>query len=56
MSLVLVNTSLSAASGAVGGYIMGIVLFKRFDLGMVLNGILAGLVGIITGADLDAPL
>lgn len=51
VSLVLVTTSLAAAAGAIGGYIMGYVAFKRMDLGMVLNGILAGLVGITAGAD-----
>ena len=49
--LVLVNTSLGAAAGAIGGYIMGQLLLKRLDLGMVLNGILAGLVGITAGAN-----
>lgn len=50
-SLVLVNTSLGACAGAMGGYITGWLVFKRLDLGMVLNGILAGLVGITAGAD-----
>ncbi|MBT34148.1 MAG: ammonium transporter [Thalassobius sp.] len=51
VSLVLVTTSLAAATGAIGGSIMGYVVFKRLDLGMSLNGILAGLVGITAGAD-----
>ena len=55
VSLVLVTTSLAAASGAIGGYLMGYIIFKRLDLGMVLNGILAGLVGITAGADLMSP-
>ncbi len=50
-SLVLVNTCLGACAGAMGGYITGWVVFKRLDLGMVLNGILAGLVAITAGAD-----
>lgn len=54
-SLVLVTTSLSAAAGAVGGTLMAFVVFKRLDLGMALNGILAGLVGITAGADLMGP-
>ncbi|MEO1051277.1 MAG: ammonium transporter [Bacteroidota bacterium] len=60
VSLVLVTTTLAAAAGAVGGAFMAGLMFKRLDLGMVLNGILAGLVGITAGADqmsmLDAVL
>ena len=55
VSKVLVNTCLAASCGAIGGYIMGQIIFKRLDLGMVLNGILAGLVGITAGADLMSP-
>nr|WKN36594.1 ammonium transporter [Tunicatimonas sp. TK19036] len=55
VSKVLVTTSLAAACGAIGGYIMAYFTFKRLDLGMVLNGILAGLVGITAGADLMSP-
>ncbi len=54
-SLVLVTTSLAAAAGAVGGMIGGGLVFKRLDFGMVLNGILAGLVGITAGADQMGP-
>ncbi len=55
VSFVLVTTSLSACGGAVGGLITGYAVFKRLDLGMVLNGILAGLVGITAGADVISP-
>jgi len=54
-SLVLVTTSLAAAAGAIGGYLTGYAVFKRMDLGMILNGILAGLVGITAGADQMTP-
>jgi Amt family ammonium transporter len=54
-SLVLVTTSLAAAAGAIGGTIGGYIVFKRLDFGMVLNGILAGLVGITAGADKMGP-
>ncbi|QWG09182.1 ammonium transporter [Flammeovirga kamogawensis] len=55
ISLVLVTTTLAAAAGAIGGWVGGYILFKRYDLGMVLNGILAGLVGITAGADKMSP-
>ncbi|MEQ9425084.1 MAG: ammonium transporter [Cyclobacteriaceae bacterium] len=54
-SLVLVTTSLAACTGALGGFIAGYFVFKRLDLGMVLNGLLAGLVGITAGADVISP-
>ncbi len=54
-SLVLVTTSLAACAGAMGGFITGYLVFKRLDLGMVLNGVLSGLVGITAGADVISP-
>ena len=54
-SLVLVTTSLAACTGAIGGFLTGYFVFKRLDLGMVLNGVLAGLVGITAGADVISP-
>ena len=51
VSLVFVTTSVAACAGAIGAFIMSQVLFKTNDLSMVLNGILAGLVGITAGAD-----
>jgi len=56
VSFVLVTTSLAACAGGLGGYVTGYFIFKRLDLGMVLNGILAGLVGITAGADVIEPL
>jgi Amt family ammonium transporter len=55
VSLVLVTTSLGASAGAIGGLFASYIAFKRLDLGMVLNGILAGLVGITAGADVITP-
>lgn len=55
VSFVLVTTSLAACAGGLGGFITGYFMFKRLDLGMVLNGILAGLVGITAGADVIEP-
>ncbi len=54
-SLVLVTTSLAACAGGLAGFITARLVFKRLDLGMVLNGILAGLVGITAGADVIPP-
>ncbi len=51
VSLVFVTTSLAAAAGGVAAFFMGYILFKSYDLSMVLNGILGGLVGITAGAD-----
>lgn len=55
VSRVLVTTCLAASAGGIGGYITGWFVFKRLDLGMVLNGVLAGLVGITAGADVISP-
>ena len=55
VSLVLVTTCLGACSGALGGFFTAYFAFKRLDLGMVLNGILAGLVGITASADVITP-
>lgn len=51
VSYVLVTTSLAASAGGLFGFLASYIKFKRMDLGMVLNGILAGLVGITAGAD-----
>ncbi len=51
VSYVLVTTSLAAAAGAVGSMLASWFVQKKPDLTMVLNGILAGLVGITAGAD-----
>lgn len=55
ISLVCVTTTLAASTGALGGFLGGWLAFRRLDLGMVLNGILAGLVGITAGADQMSP-
>jgi ammonium transporter, Amt family len=56
VSLVLVTTSLAAAAGAFGAMLTAWTVFKTPDITMVLNGILAGLVGITAGADLMSPM
>ena len=52
VSKVLVTTCIAACSGVIGAYITSYIWFKSLDLTMILNGILAGLVGITAGADL----
>ncbi|MFC1498083.1 ammonium transporter [Verrucomicrobiota bacterium] len=51
VSYVLTTTSLAAAAGIIGAMILSWIIQKKPDLSMVLNGCLAGLVGITAGAD-----
>jgi Amt family ammonium transporter len=51
VSYVLVTTSLAAAAGIAGSMATSWIVQKKPDLSMVLNGCLAGLVGITAGAD-----
>lgn len=51
VSYVLVTTCLAAAAGIVGAMLVSWIVLKKPDLSMVLNGSLAGLVGITAGAD-----
>lgn len=56
VSLVFVTTSLAAASGVIGAMVLSWIMFKKPDLSMILNGSLAGLVGITAGADVMTPM
>lgn len=49
--LIAVNTTLAAAAGGVAAMLAAWWLFKKPDLSMALNGILAGLVGITANCD-----
>jgi Amt family ammonium transporter len=51
VSLTLVTTCIAAAAGIVGAMVATWTISKKPDLSMVLNGCLAGLVGITAGAD-----
>ncbi|MCF6351606.1 MAG: ammonium transporter [Cyclobacteriaceae bacterium] len=51
VSFVLVTTCLAATAGGLLGFFTAYLFFKRMDLAMAMNGILAGLVGITAGAD-----
>ena len=52
VSFVFVTTTLAAAAGIMGAMTTSWVVQKKPDLSMVLNGCLAGLVGITAGADI----
>ncbi len=56
VSYVFVTTSLSAAAGIVGSLMTSVFYLKTNDLSMILNGSLAGLVGITAGADVISPM
>ena len=56
LSLVFVNTSLGAAAGIVASMLLSWTVQHKPDLSMLLNGALAGLVGITAGADVITPL
>ncbi len=55
ISLVFVNTALAGAAGCMSCMIATHFALKKLDLSMVLNGVLAGLVGITAGADSMMP-
>ncbi len=54
-SLVLVTTCMAAAAGGVGSLIAYTFISRKPDLSMMLNGILAGLVGVTASADVVTP-
>ena len=56
VSFVFVTTTLAAASGVLGAMTLSWSFSKKPDLSMVLNGSLAGLVGITAGADVLGPM
>jgi Amt family ammonium transporter len=49
IAMIFVNTNLAAAAGAVAAMLLSWSIFKKPDIGMSLNGALAGLVGITAG-------
>ncbi len=51
VSLVFTTTTLAAAAGVMGAMLVSWTVQKKPDLSMILNGSLAGLVGITAGAD-----
>lgn len=55
VSLVFVNTTLGACAGVFGAMLVAWVITRVPDLSMILNGALAGLVGITASADVITP-
>ncbi|MCA9542309.1 MAG: ammonium transporter [Myxococcales bacterium] len=56
VSFVFATTTLAAAAGIISAMAISWIFLKKPDLSMVLNGALAGLVGITAGADVISPL
>lgn len=54
VSRVFVTTAMAGAAGSMGALLFSYMKFKAYDITMVLNGILAGLVSITAGADVMA--
>jgi Amt family ammonium transporter len=56
VSKACVTTALGAAAGLFGAMMISWIIQKKPDLSMVLNGALAGLVGVTANADVISPL
>ncbi len=56
ISFIAVNTALAGAAGALGSLVYVWLKYKKPDASMVLNGALAGLVGITAGCAVVSPL
>ncbi len=52
---IAVTTNLAAATGALGAMFLSAILFKKADISMTLNGVLAGLVAITAPCAFVAP-
>jgi ammonium transporter, Amt family len=56
LGLVFTTTTLAGCAGAIAAIVISWAMFKKPDLSMALNGVLAGLVGITANADIVSPL
>jgi Amt family ammonium transporter len=52
IAMVIADTNMAAAAGAITAMILTQIIYKRVDLTMVLNGALGGLVAVTAGPDL----
>lgn len=52
ISLVMVSTAMGAFGGAIASALTTMIIWKKMDLTMVLNGLLAGLVAVTAGPDI----
>ncbi|MGI9281337.1 MAG: ammonium transporter [Endozoicomonas sp.] len=50
MPTIMVTTMLGACSGGLSATLWSLIFFKKFDVSVIVNGVLAGLVGITAGA------
>ena len=55
IAMIFVNTNLAAAAGCITAMLTAWVIFKKPEIGMSLNGALAGLVGITAGCNNVSP-
>ncbi|MDF1739733.1 MAG: ammonium transporter [Verrucomicrobiales bacterium] len=56
LGLVFTTTALAAAAGGIASIFISMIVLKKPDLSMALNGLLAGLVSITAGADSVTPM
>jgi len=56
VSFVLITTMFGACAGVIGAMLTSMIVLKKPDLSMTLNGCLAGLVAITAGADCVSPM
>lgn len=55
MSNVYVNTAVAASGGGIAALLLSALSYKKIDITLVLNGVLAGLVAITAGPDTPTP-